>query len=132
MDHIGFYLFMIGMAAAGGALDRGDSLIGAIVMTAVGVVLMRLYREESEDEESKEDSGAASGGSGSVDKPSGESGGGCVENTKRGGGRDISNADNSILSWDNNRDGTCAKKRNLRSTEGVDRKDRFGMGIHRL
>lgn len=76
MAYIGFYLFMIGLAAAGGALDRGDSLIGAIAMTAVGAVLMRMYREESKDEESEEDGGAASGGSCPVDKPSGESGGG--------------------------------------------------------
>lgn len=76
MAYIGFYLCMIGMAAAGGALDRGDSLIGAIAMTVAGAVLMRLYREESEDEESEEDSSAASGGSCHVDKPSGESGGG--------------------------------------------------------
>lgn len=76
MAYIGFYLCMIGLAAAGGALDRGDSLIGAIAMTVAGAVLMRLYREESEDEESEEDSSAASGGSCPVDKPSGESGGG--------------------------------------------------------
>lgn len=76
MAYIGFYLFMIGLAAAGGAVERGYSLIGAIAMTAAGAVLMRLYREESEDEESEEDSSADSGGSCPVDKPSGKSGGG--------------------------------------------------------
>ncbi len=76
MAYIGFYLFMIGLAAAGGAVERGYSLIGSIAMTAAGAVLMRLYREESEDEESEEDSSAASDGSCPVDKPSGESGGG--------------------------------------------------------
>lgn len=75
MGYIGFYLFMIGLAAAGGAADRGDSLIGAIAMTVVGALLMWLYREEKEGEgdSEKEADSADSGGSSPVDKPSGKS-----------------------------------------------------------
>lgn len=102
MAYIGFYFFMIGLAAAGGAVERGDSLIGEIAMTVAGAVLMWLYREESRDEKSEEDMGAVSGGSSFVDKPSGGSRGGCGENTKCGGGRDIFDSDNSILSWNSN------------------------------
>lgn len=86
MAYIGFYLFMIGLAAAGGALDRGDSLSGAIVMTAAGAVLMWLFREDSGDEEKEEDGGADSDGVAPVDKLPGESGRGRTENTQRGGG----------------------------------------------
>lgn len=86
MAYIGFYLFMIGLAAAGGALDRGDSLSGAIVMTAAGAVLMWLFREDIGDEEKEEDGGADSGGGVPVDKLPGESGRGRTENTQRGGG----------------------------------------------
>ena len=78
MAYIGFLLIMLGLAAAGGAIDRGDSLIGAMVMTAAGAVLMWLDREE--DEESEEENGTADLSSSSpVDKPAGESGGGCGE-----------------------------------------------------
>lgn len=81
MAYIGFYLFMIGLAAAGGALDRGDSLIGAIAMTVAGAILMRLFREGSKDEEKEEDGGADSDGGVPVDKLPGESGRGRTENT---------------------------------------------------
>ena len=82
MAYIGFLLIMLGLAAAGGAIDRGDSLIGAIVMTAAGAVLMWLDREE--DEESEKENGAADfSGSSPVDKPAGESRGGCGEDTQR-------------------------------------------------
>ncbi len=97
MADIGFLLIMTGIAAAGGAIDKGDSLIGAMAMTAAGAVLMWLYREEDGDGE-KEDDGAASGGSSPVDKPAGEGTGGCETDPQRGGGRDISGSDNSILS----------------------------------
>lgn len=132
MDYIGFFLFMIGLAAAGGAVERGDSLIGAIALTAAGAILMWRYRKESKDEENEEDDGAASGGGGPVDKPSGESGRGCGEDTQRGGGRGVPDADNSLSLWESYCDRPCAKKRNLRSTGGVDREDRSGMGIYRL
>ena len=78
MAYIGFLLIMLGLAAAGGAIDRGDSLIGAMVMTAAGAVLMWLDREEDEDGE-EENNGADLSGSGPVDKPAGESGGGYGE-----------------------------------------------------
>lgn len=77
MAYIGFYFFMIGLAAAGGALDRGDSLIGAVAMTVAGAVLMKLYSEDSGDEEKEEDGGGDSGDGCPVDRPSGESGRGC-------------------------------------------------------
>ena len=48
MAYIGFLLIMVGLAAAGGAIDKGDSLIGAIVMTAAGAALMWLFREGDE------------------------------------------------------------------------------------
>ena len=71
MAYIGFYLTIIGLAAAGGALERGESLIGAIAMTFGGAALMRLCGEEKENED--ENGSAASGGSSPVDKPSSES-----------------------------------------------------------
>lgn len=76
MAYIGFLLIMLGLAAAGGAIDRGESLIGAMVMTAAGAVLMWIFREEDEDSEEDND-GADLSGSSPVDKPAGESGGGC-------------------------------------------------------
>lgn len=82
MAYIGFLLIMVGLAAAGGAIDRGDSLIGAVAMTAAGAVLMWLDREEDEDSE-KENDGAGLSGSSPVDKPAGESGGGCGEDPQR-------------------------------------------------
>lgn len=82
MAYIGFLLVMIGLAAAGGAIDRGESLIGAVAMTAAGAVLMWLDREEDEDGE-EENNGADLGGSSHVDKPDGESGGGCGEDPQR-------------------------------------------------
>ena len=78
MAYIGFLLIMLGLAAAGGAIDRGDNLIGAMALTAAGAILMWLFREE--DEDSEEENGAADlGGSNPVDKPAGEGGGGCGE-----------------------------------------------------
>lgn len=132
MAYIGFYLSMIGLAAAGGALDRGDSLSGAIAMTVAGAIMMRLFREGSKDEEKEKDGGADSGGGAPVDKLPGESGRGCTENTKRGGGRGVSDADNSLPSWKRYRDRPRAKKRNLRGAGRVDRQDCSGMGMHRL
>ena len=82
MAYIGFLLIMLGLAAAGGAIDRGDSLIGAMVMTAAGAVMMWLFREEDEDSE-KENGDAALSGSSPMDKPAGESGGGCREDPQR-------------------------------------------------
>lgn len=49
MAYIGFYLIMLGLVAAGGAITRGDSLATAIAMTAAGAALMWLYREEDGD-----------------------------------------------------------------------------------
>lgn len=81
MAYIGFLLIMLGLAAAGGAIDKGDSLIGAVALTAAGAIIMWLFREE--DEDSVEENGAADlSGSSPVDKPVGEGGGGCVENAK--------------------------------------------------
>lgn len=77
MAYIGFLLIMLGLAAAGGAIDRGDSLLGAAALTAAGAWLMWLFREEDEDGE--EDDGLAPGGGPAVDKPAGEGTGGCRE-----------------------------------------------------
>lgn len=57
MAYIGFLLIMLGLAAAGEAIDRGDSLIESVVMTAAGAVLMWTFREE--DEEGEKENGAA-------------------------------------------------------------------------
>lgn len=127
MAYIGFYLTMIGLAAAGEALEIGSSLIGAIAMTVGGAALMWLYREEG-DSEGESDS-ADSGGSCSVDKSSGEGRGGCVEDIQRRDGRNISNSDNSILPWDSHSNGTSHKAGHLRCTGGMDRQDGDGMGI---
>lgn len=82
MAYIGFLLIMLGLAAAGGAIDRGDSLIGAVAMTGAGAILMWLFREE--DEDSEEENGAADlSGSSPVDKPASEGGGGCGEDPQR-------------------------------------------------
>ena len=82
MAYIGFLFIMLGLAAAGGAIDRGDSLIGAVTMTAAGALLMWLFREEDEDSE-KENGAADLSGSSPVDKPAGEGGGGCGEDPQR-------------------------------------------------
>lgn len=58
MAYIGFFLTMLGLAAAGGVIDRGDSLIGAVAMTAAGAVLMKLFREEDEDGDGEDDGDA--------------------------------------------------------------------------
>lgn len=82
MAYIGFLLIMLGLAAAGGAIDRGDSLLGAVAMTAAGAVFMWIFREE--DEDSEEENGAADlSGSNPVDKPAGEGTGGCGEDPLR-------------------------------------------------
>ncbi len=72
---IGFLLIMLGLAAAGGAIDRGDSLLGAMAMTAAGAVLMKIFREEDKDGE-EEDNGSDPCGSVFVDKPAGDRTGG--------------------------------------------------------
>lgn len=78
MAYIGFLLIMLGLAAAGGAIDKGDGLIGAVAMTAAGAILMWLFREE--DEDSEEENGTTDISSSSpVDKPAGEGRGGCGE-----------------------------------------------------
>lgn len=69
MAYIGFLLIMAGLAAAGGAIDRGDSLLGAMAMTAAGAVLMRIFREEEDGE--KKDNDPDPGGDNAVDKPTG-------------------------------------------------------------
>lgn len=74
MEYIGFLLIMTGLAAAGGAIDRGDSLLGAVAMTAAGAALMWIFREEEDGEE--EDDGPDPGGGHVVDKPAGEGTGG--------------------------------------------------------
>lgn len=127
MGYIGFYLIMIGLAAAGGAIERGDSLIGAMALTAGGAALMWLYREEEDSEE--EDDSADSGGSSPVDKPSGESRGRCGENTQCRDRRGIPDFDNGILSWDSHSDRKSNKTGYLRRKGGMDREDRSGVGI---
>lgn len=61
MAYIGFFIIMAGLAAAGGALDRGTSLATAIAMTAAGAALMWFFREEGKSEDEEEDNGHASG-----------------------------------------------------------------------
>lgn len=75
MAYIGFLLIMVGLAAAGGAIDRGDSLISAVILTVIGAALMWRYREEDEDSE-EEDNSPDPGGGHVVDKPAGEGAGG--------------------------------------------------------
>lgn len=75
MAYIGFLFIMVGFATAGGAIDRGDSLLGAIAMTAAGAVLMKIFREEDKDSEEKESCHDPDGGS-AVDKHAGDRTGG--------------------------------------------------------
>lgn len=75
MEYIGFLLIMTGLAAAGGAIDRGDSLFGAVAMTAAGAALMWFFREEDKDGE-EEDDGPDPDGGHVVDKPAGKGTGG--------------------------------------------------------
>ena len=71
MAYIGFLLIMVGLAAAGGAVDRGDDLHSAVILTVIGAALMWRFREEDEEGE-EEDDGPDPGGSHAVDKPAGE------------------------------------------------------------
>lgn len=82
MAYIGFLLITLGLAAAGGAIDRGDSLIGAMAMTAAGAIIMWLFREEDEDSV-EENGGADLSGSSPVDRPAGEGAGGHTEDPQR-------------------------------------------------
>lgn len=128
MAYIGFLLIMTGLAAAGGAIDKGDSLIGAVAMTAAGAVLMWLYREEDEDGE-KEGDGAASCGSCPVDKPAGKGTGGHAADPQRGGGRDISGPDDGILPREDHGDRQETAAGDLRGAGGMDRQDSIGLGV---
>ena len=82
MAYIGFLLIMIGLAATGEAIDGRGDIVCAVAMTVGGAWLMWLNREE--DEDSEEDNGSVDLNSSSpVDKPAGESGGGCGEDPQR-------------------------------------------------
>lgn len=120
MAYIGFLLIMLGLAAAGGAIDRGDSLIGAIAMTAAGAVLMKIFREEDKDSE-KEDPCSDPGGGPAVDKPAGEGTGRYREDQDGGGGTGDQDADHSVLSWNGHRHGEPYQTGHLRGAQGVDR-----------
>lgn len=71
MAYIGFLLIMAGLAAAGGASDRGTGFLTAIMMVAEGAALMWLFMETDEDGGENGD-GPVSGGS-LVDRPASES-----------------------------------------------------------
>lgn len=130
MAYIGFLIIMLGLAAAGGAIDRGDSLLGAIAMTAAGAWLMWLFREEDKDSE-KEDYGSDHGGGSVVDKPAGEGAGGCREDQTGGGGTGDQDVDHGVLSWNGHRDGKPYQTGNLRGTQGVGRENGAGVEMRR-
>lgn len=115
MAYIGFLLIMLGLAAAGGAIDQGSSLTGAIVMTAIGAALMWIYREEDKDGEEEDDGPAPCGGA-PVDKPAGERPGGSGADQACGRGTSRQDADNGVLSWNGHRDGQPYKTGHLRGT----------------
>lgn len=132
MTYIGFLLIMAGLAAAGGALDKGTSLATAIAMTAAGAALMWFFREEGESEDEEEDDSAVSRCGSHVDKPAGESAGGLGAAPTGGGGTGIPDADNRVSSRDGNRDGTASQKGDLRGPQGMGRQDCAGMEMHRF
>lgn len=68
MAYIGFFLIMAGLAAAGGALDKGVSFATAAAMTAEGAALMWLFREPDEDSGENGDDPVSDGGS-PADRP---------------------------------------------------------------
>lgn len=120
MAYIGFLLIMLGLAAAGGAIDRGDSLLGAVAMTAAGAVLMRLYREEDKDGE-EEDNGSDPGSGAAVDKPAGEGTGGHGTDQARGrrsAGQDVYDG---VPSRGDHRHWEPYQTGHLRGTERMDR-----------
>ncbi len=131
MAYIGFLLIMVGLAAAGGAIDRGDSLLGAVVMTAAGAVMMRLYREEDEDGE-EEDNGPDPGGGVAVDKPAGEGTGRYGADQACGRRTDDQDADHGVPSRRDHGVGAAYQARHLCGTQGVDREDRPGVEMRRL
>lgn len=120
MAYIGFLLIMAGLAAAGGAIDRGDSLLGAVAMTAAGAALMRLYREEDKDGE-EEDNCPDPGSGAFVDKPAGEGPGG--HGTDQAGGRRSAGQDvyDGVSPRGDYRDREPYETGHLRGTEGMDR-----------
>lgn len=126
MAYIGFLLIMVGLAAAGGAIDRGDSLLGAVVMTAAGAVMMRLYREEDEDGE-EEDNGPDPGGGVAVDKPAGEGTGGYGADKACGRRSDDQDVDNGVPSRKDHGVGTAYQTGHLRGTQGMGWEDRLGV-----
>lgn len=128
MAYIGFLLIMMGLAAAGGAIDRGDSLLGAMAMTAAGAVLMGLFREEDEDGE-EEDDGSDPGSGAAVDKPAGEGKRGHGADQARGRRSDDQDVDHGVPSRRDHGVGTPYQTGHLRGTQGVDREDRPGVGV---
>lgn len=131
MAYIGFLLIMLGLAAAGGAIDQGSSLIGAMAMTAIGAALMKGYGEEDKDGE-EEDNGPAPCGGAHVDKPAGERPGGSGADQACGGGTGRQDDDNGVSPRGDHRHGEPYQTGNLRGTQGVGRKDGAGMGMQRF
>lgn len=132
MAYIGFLFIMAGLAAAGGALDRGTSLATAMTMTVAGAALMWFFREEGESEDEKEDNGAASCCGTHVDKHAGESAGGSGADQAGGGGAGIPDADHRISSRDGYCDRAASKTGDLRGPQGMGRQDCAGMEMHGL
>lgn len=102
MAYIGFLLIMIGLAATGAALDGKGDIVCGVAMTIGGAWMMWLFREEDEDGEEKDDGPDACGG-GTVDKPAGESAGGCGADQTCGRGTGDPDADNGVSSRDSYR-----------------------------
>lgn len=115
MAYIGFLLIMLGLAAAGGAIDQGSSLTGAIVMTVIGAALMKGYGEEDKDGE-EEDNGPALCGCAPVDKPAGESPGGSGADQACGRGTSRQDDDNGVSPRGDHRDGKPYQTGHLRGT----------------
>ena len=132
MAYIGFFIIMAGLAAAGGAFDRGTSLATAMTMTAAGAALMWFFREEGKSEDEEEDNGAASCCGTHVDKHAGESAGGSGADQAGAGGAGIPDADHRVSSRDSNRDGTASQTGDLRGPQGMGRQDCAGMEMHGL
>lgn len=131
MAYIGFLLIMVGLAAAGGAIDRGDDLLSAVILTVIGAALMWRYREEDKDGE-EEDNGPDPGGGAAVDKPAGEGTGGHGKDQARGRRADDQDADHGVPSRRDHGVGTAYQARHLCGTQGVDREDRPGVEMRKL
>lgn len=121
MAYIGFLFIMAGLAAAGGALDRGTSIATAIAMTVAGAALMWFFREEGESEDKKEDNGHASCGGSLMDKHAGEGAGVSGADQAGGGGAGIPDADDGVSPRDGDCDGSASQKRDMRGSQGMGR-----------